>query len=156
MWDGIRTRRRLHLHTFMLKQLADTEHVIGIADSDTSVQMVGAHDDGDSSGGLRGVGTRGFGDQIGFRDAAMHEVIAADSAFAEAGIGGEASGGNDYWGQTKVKEVEGMIEAGAKYGRRTAIVLGGTKNYDGVGGMQIVISGFADDVRADVNQGSDN
>ncbi len=152
MGDGIRARRCLHLHAFMFEQFPDAKYVIGVADGNASMQMVGAHDHGDALGGLCGIGTRGFGNQIGFGDAAVHEVVVADSAFAEAGIGGETSRGDDDRSQATMEEVESVIETGPKYRRWPAVVLGRAKNYDSVGGMQIAISGFADDVRTDVDE----
>src|ERR1700691_4079910 len=49
----IRTRREVYLDSLMLKQFADAEDVIGIADRDTTVHVVGAHDDSDQLRGLR-------------------------------------------------------------------------------------------------------
>ena len=60
--------------------------MIGIAHRDAGLHFVGAHDVGHALGGLRGVGTLRFRNQILFGNAAADKVIAPHAAFAEIGV----------------------------------------------------------------------
>jgi hypothetical protein len=68
------------------------------------------------------------------------------------GIGGETTRGNDDRRQSLLKKVEAMVKAGAEYRRWAAVILSSAKNDDSFRGMQIMISGFADDAGTDINE----
>src|SRR5579863_1175645 len=133
---GVGPRRDVNRgEAFVLKQFADAEDVIGVTHRDAAVQSVGAHDDGYAAGGLGGIGALSFGNESVFRDAALAQIVFADSAFAETGIGGRAAGSDHHRRQMLLVKIEGVIEAGAQHWRGTAGIFRRSEDHDGVGGM---------------------
>src|ERR1700685_2244871 len=134
----IGSRRNIHLHSFVLEQLANAKNVIRITHRHTTVHVIGSHDHGNTFGGLRRVRTLGFLDQVRVRDPAMHQVIVAHPAFAVTGIRRRPAGRNDHGSNALFKQVEGMIEAGPVYGRRATGILRRAEDYESVGGMDFL------------------
>src|SRR5580704_13428310 len=84
----------------------------------------------------------------------MHEVVVTNPALAEFRIFSEASRGNDHGRDVLLEEIEGLVEAGAINRRWSAVVLSRAEDDDSVRGMQIVIPGFVDDSKTDMNDRS--
>src|SRR5580692_3445409 len=112
MRTRVGTWRNIHLHSFVLKQLADAENVIRITNRYATVHVIRSHDHANSLRGLRRVGALGFGNQAGVRDATMHQVIVAHSTFTETRISRRPAGRNHYRSDSFFKQVKSMIEAG--------------------------------------------
>ena len=51
-----------------------------------------------------------------------------------------------------LKQIEGVIQPGAKYGRRTAVVLRGSEDDDGVSRLLLLRLGFADNSHASLGK----
>ena len=83
----VRTRSDIHLHSFMLQQFANAKYVICVAHRHATAHVVGPHDYRDAFGRGSRIRALGLSDEFGFGDAAMHQVVVADSAFTERGIG---------------------------------------------------------------------
>src|SRR5579863_10022341 len=103
-------------NAFVLEQPLDAEHVIGIADSDAAVQSIGAHDHGHAYRRLGSIGTLSFCNQVPLWNPTALQVVASDSALAEAGIGRSPTGCDDDGGNVLLKKVERVIEPRPPYG----------------------------------------
>ena len=77
--------------------------MIGVADQQRALQFIGFEYDGNAPGGLFGVASLGFGDQVYVWNAEFREIVAADLTFAEFRVAARAP---------KVVElVDGQIQA---------------------------------------------
>src|SRR5882724_2737323 len=84
--EGVGTRGSVDGDAVGLEHAFDSEDVVGIADGNAVFQAAGVEDAGNAMSGLCGVRALGFGNQAGFGDAAMDEVLRSYAAFTEAGI----------------------------------------------------------------------
>lgn len=123
----------------MLKHFANAKNMIGVADGDAAGHMIGPHDHGDSLGRFCSIGSVRFSDESRFGHSAMHQVIVPDSPFAEIGISGRAAGCDYRRGEPLPEQLVSMVEAGAIYRRRAAVILGCAKDHYGVSVKELLL-----------------
>src|SRR5260370_16549004 len=107
----------------MLQQALDAEHVIRVTDGHATVQPIGAHDHGHTHGRLSRVGTLSLCNQVALGDSAVLQIIVADAAFAEAGIGGSATGRDNYGCNALAKKIQSVLECRPQYRSGTPTIL---------------------------------
>src|SRR5262249_8265369 len=129
---GTGTRGDVDLDSFAAQQFLNAEDVVLVADGETAVHAVGAENYSDSLGALGGGGAHRLGDQGTLGNAAVREVVTADASFAETRVCGGASGGDDDRGETSLKQIVGVVEAGAENRRGVSGIFGGAEDDDGV------------------------
>src|SRR5262249_11371536 len=103
--------------------------------------MVGAQNGGDAARGSGGVRALGFGDEPVIRHAQTAQVVAADLAFAEAGISPGAPGSDHHGSQTAAEEFGSVVQTRFEDRRGAAAVLCRAKDDNRVGGAQFVAAG---------------
>src|ERR1700690_55683 len=113
----------------------NAEDMVLIADRYATAHMVGSHDYTHPLRGLRRIGAVGFGDEAGFRDPAVHQVVVAHLPLVKTGVIRRAPRRNDRWSQAALIKLESMIEARAKYRRRAPRIFGRAEDNDGVSGV---------------------
>src|SRR6267154_3699596 len=107
----------------MLQQPLNTINVIGVAYGNATMESIRAHDHGHTYRRLSRVGALSLGNQVALGNSPAPQVIVADAALAEAGIGGSTTCRDDHWGDALPKKLESVIEAGAQDRRGTARIL---------------------------------
>src|SRR5580704_12887304 len=122
--------------------------MIGVADRDAIVQMICPQDDGYPLSGLRGVRRLSFRDQRGIGNAAVQQVVVADSALAVTGISRSPSRSNDDGRHSAHEQIKCVVKPGAINRRRPSRVFGSSKYHDGIGRMNLFLRGGANDVVA--------
>jgi hypothetical protein len=73
-------------------------------------------------------------------------------AFAVVRILAGAASRNNDWRYSMLEQIEGVIEAGAEYRRRAAVVLRGSKDDDSVRGLLLLRLGLADNSHASLRK----
>src|SRR5664280_114653 len=146
------TWRDVHCHALARHHLLCPVEMVRVADQQAAVHAVGVHDDGNPLGGLVGVATLSFGDQVYIRNAARLQIVASNLAFAVLGIFARAAGGDDDRSQSALKKVVSMVQARAIHRRRMAHVLRRAEHHDGIGGTGLVDAAFAHDLPTGVQQ----
>src|SRR5438046_6256279 len=96
---------------------------------------------------MSGVRAQGLSDQIAFRNSAMDQVIAAHAAFAELGIGGRATGGDDHRREFPGEQVIGVVEPSAQHGGGTPRIFRSPENHDRFSWVELLLVGFANNAQ---------
>jgi hypothetical protein len=122
----------------VLQQFADAENMIRITDRHATMHVIGAHDHPNPFGRLRGIGTLGFGNQVGVRNSAVHQVIVTDPAFVVSWVRGSPAAGDNHRSDASLKQLEGVVEAGTVHGRRTPGILRSAEDHDGIRGIEFL------------------
>src|ERR1022692_3561572 len=148
------TWRDVHYHALARHHLLRPVQMVRVADQKAAVHAVGMQDHGNPLGGLVGVATLSFGDQVYIRNAARLQIVASNLAFAVLGIFARAAGGDDDRSQSALKKVVSMVQARAIHRRRMAYVLRRAEHHDGIRGTGLVHPGFAHDLPAGVEKKS--
>ena len=157
MGSRIQPRGRVNrTNTLVLEKFADPEDVIGVADSDATAQLVGAHNYGHALRRFRGVAALHFCDQAAFRHSPMHKIIAANATLAVMGVGSGTPGSDDYRGDATLVKSECMIKPGTPDRGRAAGVLGRAKDHNRVRGLDFLLPGRFNDLDGSGNHNKEH
>jgi hypothetical protein len=103
------------------------------------MHVIGAHDHSHTFGGLRGIRSLSFGDQVRLGDPTTHQVIVSYAALSEVKIVTRASRGDDNRRYAALEEFKRMIQPRPVYRRRTPGILGSAEDYDRIRGMNFLL-----------------
>jgi hypothetical protein len=108
------TWSNIDLNALVREQFADAEDVICVADSESAMHPIHAHDDAHALCGLGRIRALGFGYQTVFRDTPVDEIVAAHAPLTKAEISPVAASRNDDGSVVAREQVVGVIEPGTK------------------------------------------
>jgi hypothetical protein len=134
----------------------DSKEVGSVADDVDSAEVVFSGDDDKIGDGLLGVVAVGFGDDVSLGDAVGDEIAAADAAFGVDIAGFFSPERDEERCESLTIERQGVAKTVAEYWGWAAVVLGGSKNGNGVGGAGLIVAGVVADLEIDVGNPEDS
>ena len=131
-------RRGKHVEAIRGADLVNAEQVSAVADHDNAMHSVGSGDDRETLDGFIGARALGFSDNVGLGNTSAFKILLPHGAFGIL-IAAIAAESDDERRDSAVIEGFSVIESGAEYGGRMAIMFGGSKHGDDISGRRLIV-----------------
>src|SRR6266700_977876 len=146
---GVRTGSTINDDSLAAEHALDAENVVAIAHGQARMHAVDVHDSGNTTRRLGSIRALGLSDELSIGNTQRLQILTTHHAFGEFGIAAGTTS-NDYdWSKPKVVKVGGMVQPGFINRGRPSIILGRTKNNDGIRRARFVPTGLRHNTRVD-------